>query len=436
MTFQLLLPIVFSFVLWMGSGCTAAAQVDGAAPTMDTAVAVAATPNGFPSTCLDSTKFHVARPDTLFPGRYRGAGSTDGLVKLTTEDRTAYLQRYSALYDGAELYFFSILRCQGERRQITLLCTHHDDNDVLWLSYDRDSRVNGFDTLLTSWGDGQFSTDEYAYWEPWGSFTIATTTQETYRDGTDTMAYLTDTLLYEKRLSGIMYIPDEGGEPVERYELERVPLDLTRHWMTKYPTKEPAKEQRYSLRSVIPPRKHAFRTAIGDLNGDQVDDYVFALEDDTITDPENSLRDLQIVFTTPNGFQQKLYLPAFFPGRSAGGFHDPIGEECCSGIFISGDTLIVGLFMGSAWKSQSRDYYRYSKGDDAFFLIKEQSRSYHAPSVETMDEELAELEQLKKDGKKLDTEQQERLTRLRKMVADYEWSVSIHPMGQYPMGTK
>jgi hypothetical protein len=428
-------PIPYRYVLasftalWLGNWNSANAQVQQTEVVID---AINTFENGSTNSPFDPTQFHVVRPDTLFPARYSG-GRTAGLVKLTEEDRASYLQRYAGRFSGAELFFFAELRAQPHMHEITILCTHNDDNDVLWLSYDQDNRLNGIDTLVSSYGDGQFTTQEYAYWEPSGSFTLAKTTHETYRDGNDTMAYLIDTLLYEKRLEGIMYIPDEGGEPIERYELERAPLDLTRHWMTKFPTQEPAKVQRFSLRSAMPTHKHAFRTAIGDLNGDQVNDYVFALEDDSIADPENNLRDLQIVFTTYSGFQQKLYLPDFFPGRSAGGFFDPIGEECCSGIFISGDTLIVGLFGGSAWQWQSRRYYQFSEVKDNFFLVKEESRSYHSPSVDTQDEELADLELLLKDGKKLDAEQQERLTELRKMVADYQWAVVTHPMGEIPI---
>ncbi|MGV9011326.1 MAG: hypothetical protein ACOH13_01925 [Flavobacteriales bacterium] len=427
MTFHSLLPMLLSFALSMGIGGSADAQVREAAPTIDTTATPAAGVGTY-----DASQFHVARPDTLFPARYRG-GRTAGLVKLTAEDRVTYLQRYAERFNGAELYFFAVLRAQPYMHEITILCTHNDDNDLLWLRYDHENRLNGIDTLVSNYGDGQFRTQEYAYWEPSGSFTIAKATHETYRDGNDTMAYLIDTLLYEKRLEGIYYIPYEGGEPIERYTLERAPLDLTRHWMTKYPTNEPAKEQRFSLRSVMPPRKHAFRTAIGDLNGDSVDDYVFALEDDTVPDQEDNLRDLQVIFTTHSGFLEKLYLRAFFPGRSAGGFFDPIGEECCSGISISGDTLIVGLFGGSAWQWQTRHYYRYSEAKNTFYLIKEQSRSYHSPSVETQDEELADLEQLMKDGKKVDADQHQRLVELRKMVVDYKWSVVMHPMGALPI---
>lgn len=105
---------------------------------------------------------------------------------------------------------------------------------------------------------------------------------------------------------------------MEEYQLERVALNLTRHWMTKYPTEVPTKEQRYSLRSVMPPHTHAFRTAIGDLNGDQVYDYVFALEPVTGFGEGDNLRDLQIVFTTYGGFQQKLFSPASSPAGPSG----------------------------------------------------------------------------------------------------------------------
>jgi len=438
-----ILFLLLALPLLIGHVCNAAPAFPQVEPTIDTSATVAtgapamSAPDGSVGTCFDSTKFHVARPDTLFPGRYRGAGSTDRLVKLTTEDRIAYLQRYSASYDDSELFFFSIFLCAGERRQITLLCTHHDDNDVLWLSYDMESRLNGIDTLLTSWGDGQFSTDEYAYWEPWGSLTIVSTTNETARDGNDTMAYLMDTLMYDWRYgNGPLYIPEEDADPLYQYTVERVPQDLTRHWLIKFPTEEPAKEQRYSLRAVMPPNTEAFLTAIGDLNGDKETDYVFALEPDTGVGVSEGTRDLQIVFGTPGGFKEKLFLPGFFPGRSAGGFHDPLGEEGYSGISISGDTLIVGLFGGSAWKWQTRHYYRYSTEHQAFFLVKEQARTFHAASVDTMDEELAELEQMNNSGKRLNAEQQEWLTRLRKMVADYEWHPVVHPMGEYPIGAQ
>ena len=424
--------LLLAALLLMGNGSYAAPAIPQAEPITDTAAAALAAPGGHVGTWFDSTKFHVARPDTLFPTRYSG-GRTVGLVKLSAEERATYLQRYAERFSGAELYFLAVLRAEPHMHEITILCTQNDDNDVLWLSYGQENRLNGFDTLVSSYGDGQFITQEYAYWEPLGSFKIAKTTHETYRDGNDTMAYLIDTLLFEKQLIGTMYIPEEGAEPVERYQLERRPKDLTKHWMTKFPTLEPAKEQRYSLRSTMPPHMNAFRTAIGDLNGDSVNDYAFALEPDTGLGDSEGVRDLQIVFTTHGGFQQQLYRPGFFPGRSAGGFHDPIGEECCSGISISGDTLIVGLFGGSAWKWQTRHYYRYSEAQGTFFLIKEEARSFHSPSVDTMDEELADLEQLVADGGKLDSEQHRRLDELRKMVADYEWAVLTHLMGEFPI---
>ncbi|MEO8066672.1 MAG: hypothetical protein ABI599_03155 [Flavobacteriales bacterium] len=276
-------------------------------------------------------------------------------------------------------------------------------------------------------------TEEYAYWEPTGALTIASTSVETARDGNDTMAYLIDTLLYEKQLQGTMVLPDNGGGPVKVYELVRRPLDLTKHWLTKFPTDQTALEQRYALRTALPPGKHPFRTAIGDLDGDGINDYAFALEPDTGFGESDGVRDLQIVFTTPGGFQQQLLLPGFFPGRSAGGFHDPLGEDV-SGISISGDTLIVALFGGSAWKWQSRQDYRYSVERRAFYLIKEQSRSYHAPSVDSMHDDLASLEQLVARGATLVPEQEERLQLLRKMVAGYVWATKVYEMGERRIG--
>ncbi|MBK8583499.1 MAG: hypothetical protein IPL86_17330 [Flavobacteriales bacterium] len=151
----------------MGNWNSANAQVQQTEVVID---AINTFENGSTNSPFDPTQFHVVRPDTLFPARYSG-GRTAGLVKLTEEDRASYLQRYAGRFSGAELFFFAELRAQPHMHEITILCTHNDDNDVLWLSYDQDNRLNGIDTLVSSYGDGQFTTQEYAYWEPSGSFT-------------------------------------------------------------------------------------------------------------------------------------------------------------------------------------------------------------------------------------------------------------------------
>ena len=88
-------PLLAALFL-MGNGSYAAPAIPQAEPTIDTAAIIMMAPDGYAGTCFDSSKFRVARPDTLFPARFSG-GRRSGLVKLTAEDRTAYLQRYSAM---------------------------------------------------------------------------------------------------------------------------------------------------------------------------------------------------------------------------------------------------------------------------------------------------------------------------------------------------
>ncbi len=417
-------PVSKEMILLPISARAATAAVD----SMSTATSTIA-PEGFFADHFDPGKFLYTSADSLFPGRC----ASDHLVSLTSEDRAAYLQRYADRFTGSDLHFFSILRCCGAGRQITILCTNNDARDLLWLSYDRENHVNGIDTLLSSYGDGQFATQEYAYWEH-GVLWITQVTEETLRDGNDTMAYLIDTLTYESRVEWASEIfPVNGSEPLPQYDLRRTQQDLTNHWIIQYPTGSPAQEQRRSIRALIPEGKHVFTTAIGDLNNDGWNDHVFVLEPDSAD--HSADRDLQIVFTSPSaeGFQEKLFLPGFIPGRSAGGFHDPIGEEGYSGIAISGDSLVITLFGGSAWKWQSRSVYRYWEEADDFFLMQEQGRNYHSPAVFNMEQELPEYEARLAAGEVLSTEEEEHYKELKKTEESYRWTPVLYPLGERPM---
>jgi len=244
------------------------------------------------------------------------------------------------------------------------------------------------------------------------------------------MAYLIDTLLFESGLTRVDELPTDPDVPNEHYSLIREPRDLTRHWMQLFTYSAPTKVVWRSLMQVVPAGRTVFQTAIGDLNGDGWNDYALVLQDD----PDGP-RDLQIVFTDrERGFAQKALYTGLLPDRNSGGFHDPIGEPGLSGISIEGGHLVIARFEGSAWKSESRQEYTYAPKLDGFFLTMEQGRSYHAPTVDVMDEELAAYEAMQQRGQALSPEDAERVAFLRKMKEDYRYKPVYHPIGEKPLG--
>jgi hypothetical protein len=376
----------------------------------------------------DGSRFKLRCTDTLTTLSSQGGG----LIPLTDTDRATYLQRYAAQYTDAALYFCSILRCGEGNPTITLLNLRDDDHDLLWLSYDIYGRMNGLDTLISSYGDGQLTTTEIAYRDQYGSLLIAQVRHETFRDEQDTMAYMIDTLIFQSSSSRVDEVPTDPNVPPEHYSLMREPRDLTRHWMEQFANSAPTKVERRSLMSVVPPGKQVFQVAIGDLNGDSWNDYALVLQDDP-----DGVRDLQIVFTVHDGrgFAQQALYAGLLPDRHSGGFHDPIGEPGLSGISIEGGHLVIARFEGSAWKSESRQEFTYSPKLDGFFLTLEQGRSYHAPTVDVMDAELASYEAMQQQGKALSAEEVERVAFLRKMKEDYMYKPVHYPIGNKPLGS-
>lgn len=417
---QLLLPCLLL-------ACCATAEPDthpqraeaAASPEVDTAAMV----HGWSP---DSTRFKLSCTDTLTTSREQGGG----LIQLTDADRATYLQRHAPDYADAVLYFCSILRCGAGNPTITILDLRDDDQDLLWLSYDRDGRLTGLDTLISASGDGQEATTERAYRDRYGSLLIEQVSRETFRDEQDTMAYLIDTLLFESGIMRFDELPIDPEVPPEHYSLIRTQRDLTRHWMELSTYSAPNKVHRRSLMQLSPPGKQVIQVAIGDLNGDSWNDYALVLQDD----PDGE-RDLQIVFTDrERGFVQKVLALGLLPDRNSGGFHDPIGEPGLSGITIVDGHLVITQFGGSAWKWESRAEYTYSAKLDGFYLTMEQGRSYHAPTVETMDEELATYQAMQQQGQVLSPEDAERVAFLRKAVEDHALKTVHYPIGEKPLG--
>lgn len=379
----------------------------------------------------DTAKFTRGRGDTLYADLRQGQGTNPPLIPLTDADRSAYLQRHAPLFVDATLYFCSVLDRTSPFTRITILDLRKDDGYLLWLSYDREGRLNGLDTLISASGDGQQETTEIAYRDQNGTLMIEQRGRETLRDEQDTMAYLIDTLVFESGLTRVDELPTDPEVPPEHYGLIRTPRDLTRHWMEQTTYSTPDRIQRRSLMALVPQGKQIFQMAYGDLNNDGWNDYALVLQDDP-----DGVRDLQIVFTVHDsrGFVQKALLLGLLPDRNSGGFHDPIGEEGISGVSITDGHLVITEFEGSAWKSESRSEYTYSTKLDGFYLTMQQGRSYHAPTVEVMDEELAAYAQMKESGKTYSAEDLQRVKDLRKAEKDYAFRTVHYPIGKRPLG--
>lgn len=365
------------------------------------------------------------RSERLCP-RYHGPNA--GRTELDSTDRDRLLQHEQIRYTGCVLSYAARLP-DAQGAVITIYCDRDDDHDLLWLAYDKSGRLVGLDTLASQWGDGQLARWECATVDVYGRLLVQVMEEETLRDETDTMAYRRDTLVFEVRPIGNGVLGDDG-EVRNTYELERVPVDLTGHWVEKHAASDRGPHAWHSVNALIPPDRRVLQAASGDLNRDGAEDHVFVLTNAE----DNGPRDLLIAFTAADRgrFVQHTLLNGFLPDKSSGGFHDPIGEEGLSGLSISADTLVIAQFGGSAWKWQNISKYLYDPTHNGFFLVEERGRYFHAPSLESQDEELAELE-TERTRSVLSREQQERYADLKKMVADAAWKVERFPMGSKPM---
>lgn len=376
---------------------------------------------------LPKDRFPFHTKDRLCPQYF---ADRSGLLPLSAEDRTRLLQDEAQRYRHSELFLFAELE-HTVRPVITILCSNNDDHDLLWLRYDETGKLTGLDTLVSQYGDGQESTRECAYYDRDGVLVIEAIHEETLRDGNDTMAYLCDTLLYERRVQSTILSIDENGNEETQYELTRRPMDLTRRWVECHAVNDREPYAWHSVKALLPPDRRVLQAASGDLDRDGATDHVFVLTDAA----DDGDRDLLIAFTKPDrcGFVQQSYLKDFLPARGSGGFHDPIGEEGISGISIRHDSLVIDQFGGSAWKWHSRSTYVFNSTRRAFYLVEQRGRSYHAPTVHTMPEE---LEQLEATRAQWDTERKERYAELKKMEAAAEWKVVRYAIGERPMAPK
>lgn len=368
----------------------------------------------------------LRRNQRLCPGR-----TSENMARPLLDDaaRTGLLQHAHAPYSGATLRYGAKLPFDNGLR-ITLLCERDDDHDLLWLTYDRQGQLQGVDTLAATYGDGQYAVSECIYLNPYGQLLVESIHNETLRDEVDTMAYRCDTLMYEPVIEGMAYA-NETGEINHGYQLRRRAVDLTRCWVEKHAADARPPYPWHPLSEVLPPGRRVLQQACGDLNGDGAEDHVLVLTNETDDGP----RDLLIAFTAPDRgrFVEHALLKDFLPGKSDGGFHDPIGEEGISGVSIREDTLVITQFGGSAWKWTSTDKYVHDASRKAFFLVESGGRSFHAASEDGQDEELRELDALRKE-QKLNKEQAARYAELKELAEKARWRSTRHPLGTKPIG--
>lgn len=368
----------------------------------------------------------LQREQRLCPGR-----TTDNMRRPLVDEvaRARLLQHAMATYAGATLRYGARLPFDNGLR-IALFCERDDDHDLLWLTYDRMGELQGIDTLASSFGDGQYEVAERIYLNTYGQMLVESVHRETLRDEVDTMAYATDTLVYEPVVESVGELGSDG-ELRYRYRLRRRPMDLTGRWLEKHAVGDRGPYRWHSVRELIPAERRVLQAASGDLDRDGADDHVFVLSNAADDGP----RDLLIAFTASDRgrFVRHALLPGFLPDKQSGGFHDPIGEEGLSGISVRGDTLVIAQFGGSAWKWEGVDAYMFDRALNGFFLVERRSRGYHAPSLDTQDAELAELEAQRSRGT-LGAGEEERYAELKKMVAEAKWKVERYQVGERPLG--
>lgn len=176
---------------------------------------------------LERDHFPFPTKGRLCPRLY---GPAAGLQPLDSADRARLLQEEAPRYASCALSLFARLP-DAKGPCVTILCSNKDSYDLLWVTYDAAGRLNGLDTLASQYGDGQEHREECAYYDRYGVFTVEVVDAETLRDGTDTMAYLRDTLVYEVRVEAVEYMGEENGETRYRYGLQRLPRDLTARWV-------------------------------------------------------------------------------------------------------------------------------------------------------------------------------------------------------------
>lgn len=410
---------------WTGG----AYSITRTALVLDPSISVATIPQHNTGTRAPLTErdlLSLVRSERLCPSYH---GPHAGLTELDSADRDRLLQHEKFRYTGSVLRYAARLP-DAQGPVITLYCDRDDDHDLLWLAFDDTGRLVGLDTLASQWGDGQLARWECATVDAHGRLHVVAMEEETLRDEVDTMAYRRDTLIYAVRPMGIG-VPGDDGEVHDTYRLERVPENLTSRWVEKHAVSDRGPHAWNSVKALIPADRRVLQAASGDLDRDGAEDHVFVLTDVEDSGP----RDLLIAFTAADRgrFVPHALLNELLPDKSSGGFHDPIGEVGYSGVSVTGDTLIIAQFGGSAWKWQSVSKYLFDAARNGFFLVEERGRYYHAPSLETQDAELAELEHLRtRTG--LSEEQSGRYAELQKMVSEAAWKVTRYPPGERPLG--
>lgn len=382
---------------------------------------------------IDTIKFKFSCDDTL-DLRFASTNKyyyKKNLLKLTDKDKKLYFQQFYNQFNKSDLYFFAHLKCNSYSKSMIFLDIQKTTYRLVRINFNRHRkylpRLN-FDYSTSWWynyvGGGLYSSVEYSeislfdFYKPQyvdtliASFKNKAAVQEEYTAPHSKPYFGTRTTINTKQIDKSTYLIDtfKDREYVNSIIFNR----------TKF-------KQNYAIRNIIPKGKNIFREAIGDLNGDGIDDYVFILEDNE--DYGASNRHLLIVFTTPRGFKIKTFIEDCFSCKQCGGFYDPIDGTQDSGISILKGKLTYKYFGGSAWKWEGDLKFAFSTDLNDFFLIQERGRWYHSINIYEHESELPYIEKVQK-GIKLTKEEQEEYKHAKKGLEDYKYKVTNYKIGK------
>jgi|GEM_PF-6131467 len=380
---------------------------------------------------IDTTKFKFSCNDTL-DLRFTSIKKYNytKLLKLTQQDKKLYFRQFHNQFIKSDLYFFAHLKCNSHNESMVFLDVDKTDYRLIKISFYRyfkyvqtlnindnqnwwynnlnssfflveDSNYTLFDfyklqhidTLISSYKNRTNSHEEYLAPHSKPHFGIITTINTKQINKS---TYLIDTLKDREYVNSVIF----NSNKLKKY---------------------------YSVRNVIPKGKNIFREAIGDLNGDGIDDYAFALQNNN--DDGTLARDLLIVFTRPQGYEVKTYIENCFSCKQCGGSFDPIDGTEDSGISIVKGNLIYKYFGGSAWKWEGDLKFTFSTELNDFFLTQERGRRYHSINIYESESELPYIEKLRK-GFKLTKEEEEEYRYAKKGLEDYKYRITNYGIGK------
>ncbi len=372
--------------------------------------------------CFPDIKFDRQCTDT-FDLRWRTNKNPEtGLVPISAAERSKYLQWYDKKAPKENFYFYASLPCVDSVKSMLIydeVDGEVDDKLLLRLVYDPNLKLKLVDTIVYSYGDGQWGVDGLAFLDH-GALISIQITEETTLDNTDSMASRIDSVITRHYYE---VLRDGAGFPI--YQSKQRTED-TWHWEDRWATNKPIRIKRKYVTDLAPKGSTIVQTAIGDLDGDYGNEIAMTVTP-TVEGEENPPRDLMIIGLGRHGFELKFHFKGILPGEKDGGFHDPISDV--GGIKIENGKLIIHIFGGSAHKWESINTYQYVDSLKNFYLVRQEGRSFHSPTLSSAEEILYRLEDKIGHRIPLTIPEKKELKEARKVVRDFSMQGTDVPIG-------